>query len=349
MSLSTLTIGNLRCIARAELELQPTHNLVWGANGSGKTSFLEAVYLLGRGRSFRTRNTERLIRLGEQQLTVVGRVGEQTLGVQVARGMPTLGRAGGAYVSSLAELSQAFPVQAIDPSVHKLIEDTAQRRRRWLDWAVFHVEPGFVETWSRYTRALRQRNAALKEHPEQAFVWDVELARLGEQLGESRRVTLERLQPYWSALTTRMLGEVPSLAYVQGWTQEMSLLSALTSARPGDLARGITQVGPHRDDVRIRLERAAARDVLSRGQQKVVAISMILAQLRMLQDATGITPTLLLDDPSAELDEARNAVLIEQVTSLNCQLIVTSLNPESSLLGRPQAAFHVEQGRVVPV
>jgi len=349
MSLSILTIDNLRCITHAELDLHPAQNLIWGENGSGKTSLLEAMYLLGRGRSFRTRNSERLVRLGERELTVVGRVGARTLGIQVARGAPTLGKVGGTYVTSLAELSQAFPVQAIDPSVHKLIEDAAQRRRRWLDWAVFHVEPGFVDIWSRYTRALRQRNAALKDHPEQAFVWDTELARLGEQLAESRRLTLERLQPYWSATTERMLGETPSLTYVRGWAKDSSLLAALTSARPGDLARGITQVGPHRDDIRVRLERAAARDVLSRGQQKLVAVSMILAQLRMLQDVLGIMPTLLLDDPSAELDETRQALLIDQVSQLNCQLVVTSLSVESSLFGRPQKVFHVEQGTVSPV
>src|SRR5215470_8654379 len=131
--LTELGVEDLRCLQRAELSLAPRHNLIWGSNGSGKTSLLEAIFLLGRGRSFRTRNSERLIRLGQPKLTVFGRTSGARLsatdrgvgaaiGVQVARGGGgTTARLNGAYVSSLTELSQAFPVQVIDPGVHKLV------------------------------------------------------------------------------------------------------------------------------------------------------------------------------------------------------------------------------------
>src|SRR5437868_1371185 len=170
MSLAEIAVSNLRCVEHAELALHPGHNLIWGGNGSGKTSLLEAIFLLGRGRSFRTRNSERLIGHGKEQLVVFGRTAgapEQTLGVQVSRVGGTLARIGGAATGSLAELSQAFAVQVIDPGVHKLVEEGGHRRRRWTDWAVFHVEPQFVHTWSG-TRALRQRNAAMKIQPAQA-------------------------------------------------------------------------------------------------------------------------------------------------------------------------------------
>jgi len=183
MSLAEIAVSNLRCVEHAELALHPGHNLIWGGNGSGKTSLLEAIFLLGRGRSFRTRNSERLIGHGKERLVVFGRTAgalEQTLGIQVSRAGGTLARIGGTATGSLAELSQAFAVQVIDPGVHKLVEEGGHRRRRWMDWAVFHVEPQFVDTWVRYTRTLRQRNAALKIQPAQASAWDPELARLGE-------------------------------------------------------------------------------------------------------------------------------------------------------------------------
>src|SRR6185295_17677022 len=114
MSLAELSLENVRCLHQAALTLHGSQNLIWGPNGSGKTSLLEAIFLLGRGRSFRTRNSERLIRHGQQRLTVFGRtdgVLPQAVGVQVARGGGTTARISGTTAGSLTELSQAFPVQ----------------------------------------------------------------------------------------------------------------------------------------------------------------------------------------------------------------------------------------------
>src|ERR1700760_468883 len=126
MSLVQLTVEDLRCLQRAELELDPQRNLISGSNGSGKTSLLEAIFLLGRGRSFRTRNSERLIRHGQPRLTVFGGTDgmpPQAIGVQVAKAGGATARINAATAGSLAELSQSFPVQIIDPGVHKLVEE----------------------------------------------------------------------------------------------------------------------------------------------------------------------------------------------------------------------------------
>src|ERR1700761_8091991 len=161
MSLGQLSIQNLRCLQQVDLDLHPGRNLIVGANGSGKTSLLKAMFLLGRGRSFRTRNSERLITHGESRLVVFGRrvppdvpampIG---LGVQVTRGEATVAKIQGEFVRTLTQLSEALPVQVIDPGVHKLIEENAHRRRRWMDWATFHVEHGFADVWADYTRTL---------------------------------------------------------------------------------------------------------------------------------------------------------------------------------------------------
>ncbi|HET7756868.1 MAG TPA: AAA family ATPase, partial [Steroidobacteraceae bacterium] len=166
MSLAQLTLANVRCIEQADLSIPSGLTLFYGGNGAGKTSLLEAIFLLGRGRSFRTRNNERLIRRGQDQLTVIGHVVTEGLpprpiAVQVTPDR-TSARISGRPTGSLVELSQAFPVQVIEPGIHRLVEEGGFRRRRWMDWAVFHVEPRYVDAWVRYTRALRQRNAALK-------------------------------------------------------------------------------------------------------------------------------------------------------------------------------------------
>ena len=352
MSLAYACIENVRCVERAELDLHPGQNLIWGPNASGKSSLLEALFLLGRGRSFRTRNTERLIRHGVTELVVFGRIAgtpERPIGVQSARGSPTIGKIGGAFVQSLAELSQVFPVQAIDPGVHKLIEEGAPRRRRWMDWAVFHVEPTFVDTWSRYHKALRQRNAALRSEPEQALAWDPELIRLGESLAESRRAAIEQLQPHWHETVRALTGLEVDLLYNQGWPRDGTFADALRHWRARDEIRGLTHSGPHRADVHLRLNGVAVREVASRGQQKLIAAALILAQLRMLQGVLATTPTLLLDDPAAELDPARLGAFIDEVRRLKSQLVITSLGANAGLFGAPDRVFHVEQGRVGPV
>jgi DNA replication and repair protein RecF len=354
MSLEHLTIENIRCITRAELSFTPGLTLLWGSNGSGKTSVLEAIFMVGRGRSFRTRNSERLISYGKDHLRVIARVAgagadSASIGFEVRRRGATSARVRGRPADSLAELSSAFAVQVIEPGVHRLVEEGGYRRRRWMDWAVFHVEPQFIDTWVRYTRALKQRNAALKTQAADAWLWDSELARLGESIAESRSRQMEQLQPYWREAVQALSGLEVELQHQRGWSQEQSLGEALSSSRTRDATRHLTHSGPHRADVAVRLHGRPAREVLSRGQQKLVAVAMTMAQLRLLQDRTGVTPTLLLDDPAAELDGARLERFIAVVTSLRCQLVVTSLVPESRLFGTPESIFHVEQGRVIPV
>ena len=354
MSLNRITVTDLRCIEQAELEIPPGLTLIWGDNGSGKTSLLEAMFLLGRGRSFRTRNNERLIRRGKDHLRVIGHVGAAggqpsvVVGFEASRSA-NVARVAGRAAESLAALSQAFPVQAIEPGVHRLVEEGGYRRRRWMDWAVFHVEPQFIDGWVRYQRALKQRNAALKADPAQAAVWDPELARLGEGIAESRRLFMERLEPYWTRASRELSGLEVDLHYLRGWSMDHTLREALASSRPRDEARQLTHSGPHRADVAVRIHGRPAREVLSRGQQKLIAVAMTLAQLRLLQDQTQTTPTLLLDDPAAELDADRLQRFIAEVSTLRCQLVVTSLHAESRLFGTPERTFRVVQGRVQSV
>jgi len=360
MSLLALSIDDLRCIEHAELALHPGQNLVWGGNGSGKTSLLEGIFLLGRGRSFRTRNSERLIRHGRERLVVFGRSGAiidgpeagaptRSLGLQVSRAEGTVARINGSTVKSLTELTQVLPVQVIDPGIHKLLEEGAHRRRRWLDWGVFHVEPQFGDWWVRYTRTVKQRNAALRSQPDQAGAWDAELVRLGERIADVRGRFIEALLPHWRESVVALSGLEPELHYFKGWAQDAPLAEALKTSRTRDQVRGITHAGPHRADVVVRLNGRPAREVLSRGQQKLVAVAMTLAQLNLVQVATETTSTLLLDDPAAELDGDHLRRFIEQVNRLRCQLVLTSLQPESQLFGTPDRVFHVEQGRVQPV
>ena len=358
MILSELTVRDLRCIERADLSLHPGRNLIWGGNGSGKTSLLEAMFLLGRGRSFRTRNSEKLIRHGQEKLLVFGRAdhsgseadgGTHAVGLEVHRRDGTRARIDAAPVASLADLSRVFPVQVIDPEIHKLIEEGGRRRRRWLDWAVFHVEPRFADWWLRYGRAVRQRNAALRGGAGLAKPWDREVATLGELISEARRGVVEQMRPGWSELLRGLGCPAGELQYARGWGAQHTLSEALEASRGRDEARGLTHAGPHRADVLIRVDGRPAREVLSRGQQKLMAVALTLAQLRLLKEASDIIPTLLLDDPAAELDAVHLGYFVGQIAVLGCQLVITSLQANTAAFGAPDRVFHVEHGRVGPV
>ncbi len=373
MNLAELRLQNLRCLSTAELVLHPHLNLVFGANGTGKTTLLEAVYLLGRGRSFRTRHTEQLIQQGADRLWIAGRlasssggdVGSDDIGsgeagrsrdpllpphrvdLQCQRDQALLARIDAQPIRSLAELSQVLPVQVIDPGIHRLIEEGPGRRRRWLDWAVFHVEPGFVVQWQGYMRALRQRNAALRgAGNDDPVPWEVELARLGEALSFSRARVLDALQPYLSQALIALDAPPATLAFHRGWSAEVPLAVQLSRQRERDRQRGHTGSGPHRCDVVIQIAGRPARDVISRGQQKILGAALTVALAHCLASIAGRAPTLLLDDPAAELDAEHTSRLLHAATGVGGQCIVTVLRPESLLAAAPDRVFHVEHGGV---
>lgn len=343
-----MQLADLRCLTSAELELHPRLNLISGDNGSGKTSLLEAIFLLGRGRSFRTRHTAQLVRHGASRLWVHGATEPSpghSLGVECTRDEGLHIRIDRVPAASRVELSQIFPVQIIDPGIHRLVEEGPAQRRRWFDWAMFHVEPDFLRHWQGFTRALRQRNAALQAGSDLA-PWDLELTRLGELLTAGRARLLEALGPYWSAARTSLGALDVSLGFFQGWSREMSLADSLRAHRERDRERGLTGVGPHRFDILLRTDGRAAREVVSRGQQKLLGVAMAIAMARYLSERADRPSTLLLDDPAAELDANRTTALLTTVRGLGVQLIVTTLQASDDRLGPPDAVFHVEQGSV---
>lgn len=348
MSLVGLEIERLRCVQHAELELHPGTNLITGANGSGKTSLLEAVYLLGRGRSFRTRHTEKLIAHGAERLQVVGRL-EQSIQRVIGIGCDHVtgieARIDRRPPRSLAELSESLPVQVLDPGIHRLVEEGPLHRRRWLDWGVFHVEPQFVGRWTQYTRALRQRNAALKAGHDTS-PWDRELAALGEQLAQSRHQVIEMLEPYWGQTLQALAGpKGVTLNYHRGWSQELALEQSLSGHLVRDRERGTTTFGPHRFDVVLKQEGRLARETLSRGQQKLVGAAMALSMAKLVAQHAPRPPMLLLDDPAAELDALHTSALVTEIRAMKGQMIFTALQMDDVQFGEPDRAFHVEQGR----
>ena len=352
MSLGRLQVTDFRCLQSAELLPDPHFTLISGPNASGKTSLLEAIYVLGRGRSFRTRRLEHLIRQSAERFVVFGEIDTPhrrvPMGIEGSR-RGIRAQIDGDKPSSLVELALYLPVQIIDPEVHRLIEEGPSRRRRFLDWGVFHVEQSFVGHWQRYQQVLKQRNAALKAHQPRAVVsvWDSDLVRSGELLSAARDRYVALLQPSAKAIARSLLGMELSLSYRSGWLKDHSFTEALQQSWGHDLEMGATQVGPHRAELGIRLDAAPVKDRISRGQQKLLAAAMLIAQIKLFPEGSPVQPTLLLDDPAAELDDERLGSLIGEVSSQSVQLIVTTLHGEFPAFGKPGRRFTISGGQVL--
>ena len=345
--------SNFRCIEDADLSFSPGFNLIYGENASGKTSLLEALAYLGRGKSFRGATTSDLVKHGENEFVLFGEsesaAGTHRIGVRNSReGLEV--RVDGSSDGGAGALAAALPLQVIDPEVHNLVAGGPEMRRRFLDWIAFHVEHEHLLTWRRFRRALRQRNAALKARSSAAAMrsWNTEFIDISLKLDESRRRALEGALETLEAYGQGLLGTEIGFDYQQGWNREKSLDEVLVEGAERELQQGTTQYGPHRADLRIRYDERQARKLVSRGQQKLLASAMILAAADTAQSALERPLLLLLDDPAAELDANALQRLMDAIAALGCQVVATSLERAALVVPADASVFHVEHGVLTP-
>lgn len=347
--IAEVQLGSFRCFESATFQPGPGLNLVAGANASGKTSILEALYFLGRGTSFRSARAEAAVRFEADRATLFARLGAGVagrVGLEISRVDGLAIRVDGAP-GTRADLARALPVQILDPASHELVSGAPAGRRQFLDWGVFHVEPTFLPAWQRYRRALQQRNAALKtRNGSGAWVWDETLALDGTLVDACRRRFLALMSPRVTLVGERLLGADIELGYLSGWAEGTDLAAALVASRDRDLQMATSNVGPHRSDIRISVHTRRARDTVSRGQEKLVAAALTLAQVELVAESREQTIVLLVDEPGADLDREHLARLLTDVADAPVQSFVTSLDPATVALPPGARAFHVEHAEV---
>lgn len=349
MPLNYLSIRDFRCFGSVEIEPGPRNNLIFGPNASGKTSVLEAIAYLGRGRSFRGAPTSGLIRHGANAFVLLGKVrqGRRTRTVGVRNSPAGLEvHIDGEQAPGAAALAQVLPLQILDPDIHKLVAGSPEERRRYLDWMAFHVEHGYLDLWRRFRQALRQRNAALREGagPGELAAWDREFCLAADELDSARERVLALAGAAMKGTGERLLGGSVGFEYRRGWPAGSGLQEALSGGLERDRRQGATQTGPHRADLKLIYDERQAQKLISRGQQKLLACSMVLAAAETVQGALNQSLLLLLDDPAAELDADSLRRLMMAVGRLGCQVIATAIQPDERIFDDRPALFHVEQG-----
>jgi len=350
LGLHKVKADGFRCLNAIDFCPDERINLIFGENGSGKTSILEAIFFLGRGRSFRAGQTATLIQNGSSKFVIFGEVSDRgenhRLGVQVARGERKVQVDG--EVGQTADLAATFPVQIIDPEVHRLVQGGPEARRHFIDWGVFHVKHGFLEAWRRYRRALQQRNMALRQGVAQdaVDVWDKELVQAGISVDTYRREFLEEFKPVFSRICTDLLGVAGNWRFLSGWSDGESLAESLSKSRELDRKHGSTHVGPHRAELVLEIDGQAARHRLSRGQQKLLGTSLILAQSEFVAASMEKTVALLVDEPAAELDRRHLERLMTVLEKPGIQLFLTALEQSALPIRADPRVFHVKHGSV---
>lgn len=355
MSLYRLGLYNLRGFSSVEIEPSRSLNLLLGSNAAGKTTILEAVYLLSTARSFRSTQLSELVRHGEQMFRItaaVSAIQERTvsLGIEKSRSGLTL-KAAGRKLNRVSELATWLPTQVIHPDSHYLVNGGPKQRRRFLDWGLFHVEQSFFPAWQRYDKALKQRNATLKLRNSQGTerAWDPELSAMAEKIHRLRQAYLSEYAVVLPQFTDGLMGKHAfKVDYEPGWDADRRLEDVLAESLPRDRQRGFTCSGPHRANLVFRLDGHRIQHYVSRGQEKMLVAALILAQVELFIRRTGRRCIILLDDFAAELDADHQQRLLELLRPMEVQLFIAMVSKGNLQLDQwpDMKTFHVEHGHI---
>lgn len=336
----------------------PGINLICGSNAAGKTSLLEAIYLLGRARSFRTNQWRHLVERNKTSFQLVATLAlpfTTTLGMKRALSGWEV-RYGGNAVTTLTDLARYFPVLLLNPDSHRLIEGSPSVRRRFMDWGLFHFDRDFLNAWRKWANALRQRNESLRSSgatDRQLLVWEKTLASASDNLDQRRQAFLVHLQTALIDWITPILGNCDiSLEYRRGWPPEDDLSAILASNRYSDRRQGYTRVGPQRADLIVKVGEKPASEVLSRGQQKLCAAALILTQSILCKLHSGLPCLILIDDLPAELDVESRERLLNALVQWSGQCFITAVDdiPFERVVSYPlMTKFRLKAGGITPV
>jgi len=359
VAFSRIDLQNFRCFESLSIDLSSKSSLFYGKNGCGKTSVLESIYVASSGRSFRTSNLESLIKDGSKAFTI--RAYDDTSGsileVKKAKNIPINIKINNSKVT-ISELVRAFPSFSIDSKTFFYNDNAPEYRRKQLDRGLFVASPDYAKDWFGYFRSLKQRNSALKLGDlAQAKAYDPLLIDHGEKLNILRENLIFEVKETYDDLVQKLEQENQrakifsglDIYLKPGFNNKTGLMDSLLDANKIDLKRKVTTVGPHKADVLFESKGSLIKDIFSRGEKKLLSILWSLSQNIYLGRAFNLSPILLLDDLSSELDAEMLKCFLPILKYIENRFVFSNIVDlfGSKIEGNkePFKKFHVEQLR----
>jgi DNA replication and repair protein RecF len=332
-----VVIRGFRNLTQVELELAPRLNVVSGDNGQGKTSLIEALYLVATSKSFRADKTIEMLQHGAEQGAITARVNDTGLCREQRAVLRPTSRTfflDGKRAPRLASYAVKTPVVVFHPGDLGLASGPATLRRLLLDRVALFMDPSSADHRARYAKAIRERQRALAERGTRASELDAYEALAaddGAGLQKARARAAERvvaaLGPAFGTMAAPDL-DLRATFRPGGSEDPMEMRRQLAEHRPADLRRGSANYGPHRDELELDLAGRSARRHGSQGQQRILAVALKLAELECVREARGVGPVLLLDDVTSELDPSRADAVYTFLSATSGQVFATTPRPE---------------------
>ncbi len=355
MSLKKISISNFRCFDNIELIFSDFNNFVYGSNGSGKTSILEALYFCSTGRSFKSSNKDFCIQKNKNAFKIqletlsnnkicISKEFKKSITFEIDENK----------VTSI-ELFRTIPSTLLDNKTFSMFADTPKYRRKIFDRCLIAADKNYNKEFFSFHRSLKQRNAALKfKRLTNIDMWSQILIKAGASVSKEREIFFEETKKTFFGFIknfrdSRVVKIINSLEIVfnKGWSNDLSLKEALSASRDIDQIKTITTLGPHKADIKFLINDSDIKYILSRGEQKFMAILWCLSMHKTLSDFYGIKPFLIIDDIHSELDEGFYNELINFLPKTGNQLFFSDINnPFNSKIKdqlKELKKFHVEQ------
>ena len=357
MYLSKLQLWNFRSYENLELNFPNGITILYGDNGQGKTNIVEAIYLLCTGKSHRTNREHDMIQFDKPWARIriedIQKDGRHTVDMVMAKGQKKRILVNGLAISRISEILGQLSGVIFSPEDLDLVKEGPQKRRRFMDIELSQVSKSYFYALNEYNKVLEQRNSLLKETTKKndLFVWDTLLAQRAVPIIKARREFCKRLQPLVNQMHQYLSSNKEQLncIYKDSISDrediEEAMLELLEKNHETDLKRGFTTIGPHKDDIIIKLGDIDLRYFGSQGQQRTATLALKLSELEMMKEDLGEYPVLLLDDVLSELDPSRQKLLLDKIK--NVQTIITVAQPVEYFNNMNVNYFKVEKGKVI--
>lgn len=356
MYLKRMRLENFRNYESAQVDFNRNKNLILGENAQGKTNLVEAAYLCAFARSFRTNNATDFVKFGEEQANIrveaVSEEIEKVIEFTILKNGKKMIKVDGKPVKKTADLLNNLVVVVFSPEDIGIIKDSPEKRRLFIDKELCQIRPGYYDCLKNYKEALRQKNVLLKDREalnrdEMLDIYDIQIVKYGSQIIDYRSAFINMLADRsWEIQHKISNGREKLEIKYKPSAEKRVLEERVRETRGKDKMRGYASIGPHRDDIEFYINDENAQKFASQGQQRTVALSLKLAEVKLTNEILGENPILILDDVLSELDIERQNYLLDSINNIQLFMTSTDVNEEILSKMKEKSIYRVKSGTI---